>query len=692
MDKAQRNVLRKVITDCREVLETAIAEVLQGHYGIHADGTIESADGLPHLDASAREGRDRILAHLRHVQGAGFELDEAVTQLVREVAFTHLNRFCAYKAMEARGLIREAVSRGPKSQGFMFYLADHPDDEALWSAGQQDVAYRHYLEWLSATCSAEIGALFAPQDPANDLFPPYRALTQVLELINSEELASVWDQDETIGWVYQYFTPKELREHARSESSAPRNAYELAFRNQFYTPRYVVQFLSENTLGRLWYEMRRGQTEVTDACPYLVYRPTEVFLEPGETPPDSDDTETRGVADGDDRAVYVPDRPKKDPREIKVLDPACGSGHFLLYCFDLLEGIYAEAYDDPDLGPDLQAEYGSFSAFERAIPQLILRHNLHGVDIDLRATQIAGLALWLRTQRFYAEREIPRDDRPAIRRANVVCAEPMPGETSMLEEFLETLEGERLRELVSDALGLAPDQAPRVTSTMAESLRSLVRTVWGQMELASEAGSLLQVDEALQEAIDEGRREWEEQLPLLRVTELSLTEQPQERYYRFVPEEADTFWAQAERIVDVALRDYIEHATNGRDYQRRLFAEDALQGFAFIDLCRQSYDVVLMNPPFGKPSKPSKAYIDKTYPRTKNDVYAAFVERGLQWLQPGGLLGAITSRTGFFLSSFQTWREEILLGEAHPTVFADLGYGVLDTAMVETAAYCLAKR
>jgi hypothetical protein len=54
-------------------------------------------------------------------------------------------------------------------------------------------------------------------------------------------------------------------------------------------------------------------------------------------------------------------------------------------------------------------------------------------------------------------------------------------------------------------------------------------------------------------------------------------------------------------------------------------------------------------------------------------------------------LGAITSRTGFFLTSFKKWREEILLQEATPTVFADLGYGVLDSAMVETAAYCLVK-
>ena len=96
-----------------------------------------------------------------------------------------------------------------------------------------------------------------------------------------------------------------------------------------------------------------------------------------------------------------------------------------------------------------------------------------------------------------------------------------------------------------------------------------------------------------------------------------------------------------------------------------------------------------MNPPFGEPSKNSKDYIVFAYPRTKNDVYAAFVERWLGCLSKGGRLGAITSRTGFFLASFQTWREEVLLTQAQPMVLADLGYGVLDSAMVETAAYVL---
>jgi hypothetical protein len=99
--------------------------------------------------------------------------------------------------------------------------------------------------------------------------------------------------------------------------------------------------------------------------------------------------------------------------------------------------------------------------------------------------------------------------------------------------------------------------------------------------------------------------------------------------------------------------------------------------------------VVLMNPPFGAASPAAKGTIGAVYPRTKNDLYAAFIERGIELLHPRGMLGAITSRTGFFLTSFQKWREEILLREAQPTVVADLGYGVLDSAMVEVAAYCL---
>ncbi|MBI3948940.1 MAG: SAM-dependent methyltransferase, partial [Acidobacteria bacterium] len=453
MDKALRNTLRNVVTQCRKLLEEAINEILQGQFGIHKNGEIEDASRMGHLWPSDQAYREQVLVHLQHIRAGGFKPADAVEQLIREVAFTHLNRLVAYKMLGQRKLIREAVSRGINSNGFKFYLADHPDDETLWSSGQQDVAYRHFLEWLGGTLSEEIGVLFSPHDPANRLFPRQQVLDQVLALINSEELKDIWTEDETIGWVYQYFTPKELREKARKESSAPRNSYELAFRNQFYTPRYVVQFLTDNTLGRIWYEMRKGETVLKEKCQYLVRRPNEVFLSEGEinARDAGDANDAKGEKSQEEllnEPVFIPHRPTKDPREIKILDPACGSGHFLIYCFDLLLAIYEEAWDQcPDLLSDLRASVVSKEEFMKQVPGLILRHNLHGIDIDLRATQIAALALWLRAQRAYQELGLKRDERPKITKSNIVCAEPMPGEEDLLEEFLKNLRGDRLETL-----------------------------------------------------------------------------------------------------------------------------------------------------------------------------------------------------------------------------------------------------
>jgi len=148
-------------------------------------------------------------------------------------------------------------------------------------------------------------------------------------------------------------------------------------------------------------------------------------------------------------------------------------------------------------------------------------------------------------------------------------------------------------------------------------------------------------------------------------------------------------WTKAEARLRTALTQFAQAAQ--ASYQGRLFALDALQGLRLIDLCREVFDVVVMNPPFGAPAVGSKDRLARAYPRSKNDLLAIFVERGLQLLRPGGRLGAITSRTGFFLSSFQKWREEVVLGQARPEVMADLGHGVMDDAMVEAAAYVLEK-
>jgi hypothetical protein len=420
MDQATRNKLRNVVTQCRKLLEEAVGQELQGRFGISAHArrdevVIEDETRMTNLSAEEHAYRRDLIDHYEHIKALVGKPKDALGQLVREIAFTHLNRLCAYKMMEAREVyvggqkFREAVSRGTNSNGFKFYLADHPDDERLFRTGQQDIAYRHFLDWLGGLLSEEIGVLFSPNDPANRLYPPQRVLDQVIALLNGDDIRpeetelreawpKIWCEDETIGWVYQYFTPKELREQARKESPAPRNSYELAFRNQFFTPRYVVEFLADNTLGRIWYEMRKGETKLRNQCRYLVRRPNEIFLNEGQEPPPNKDTSSEGLTQDEllKRPMHIPHRPKKDPRELKILDPACGSGHFLLYCFELLLAIYEEAWDDSDLGPALRQDFVTLDDLRKAAPGLILAKNLHGIDIDLRCTQIAALALWLR--------------------------------------------------------------------------------------------------------------------------------------------------------------------------------------------------------------------------------------------------------------------------------------------------------
>ena len=255
----------------------------------------------------------------------------------------------------------------------------------------------------------------------------------------------------------------------------------------------------------------------------------------------------------------------------------------------------------------------------------------------------------------------------------------MPGEEALFRAFLDGLDTHRVQQLLPRVATLG-DKLPVVSESLIDDLKAWVNCVWENMRLASNAGSLLQmlgVEPRLQQEVRQVFREVFGSLFREELTSILGAEE----------EEAVRGGV---RLVLELVTVYVTETTPDSDLLHVLFREDTVRGVAFLDVCRRGYDVVLMNPPFGDSSRLAKPYIDKFYPRTKNDLYAAFVERGLNMLFDGGLLGAITSRSGFFLSSFQKWREEILLGEATPTVFADLGYGVLDTAMVETAAYCIA--
>jgi hypothetical protein len=679
MEKEQRNRLQKATQDARRLLEEEFAGQLLQTYDINvASGRCNEEPGA-HLQAEQRLIREKLVAWIEHRSAQINDEKEALLLTLREMAFTALNRFVALKLMEARELVRPCVSGGLESEGFQEFTA-----VAQGLLADQEGAYRLYLETIFEDVSRELRALFDPRDPASLLWPKRTALLELLDILNRPELAELWGEDETLGWVYQYFNGDAERKKMREESSAPRNSRELAVRNQFFTPRYVVEFLTDNTLGGIWYEMRQGQTGLKERCRYLVRRPNEIWLRPGEdAPPEVMADEALSQEELLQQPVPIPHRPLKDPREIRMLDPACGSMHFGLYAFDLYLEIYTEAWEIAQ-GSDEQAKQGEafapFIAFAadfankadylREVPRLILLHNIHGIDIDSRATQIARMTLWLRAQRAWKEQQLEVAGRPPITRSNVVCAEPMPGERQLLADFVDQQFPEAERGLV----------------------QQLLETIFDKMKLAGEAGSLLKIEEEISDAIDQARREWQklavQQQDLFSPIEIAELGQVGSSLNVDLMNLTRDFWLDIEERIYNALRDYAEQAQSGSGLQRRLFAEDAAQGFAFIDVCRRRYDVALMNPPFGDPPLRPNLELQAQYVAVKHDIASAFLERGLGLVNRNGLVGSITTRTLFFLSYLSQWRENVIIDSASVAIFADFGDGVLE-ATIETAAHVI---
>lgn len=624
-DQATRNRLQRFVTDVRRILEEEFTRQLQNDLGMDpVSGEVTPIENLTHINDSQRETarimRDTV-AH--YCASPGTDVRSALDRIVREQAFTVLNRLAALRMAETRDLLIESVGNGYQAKGFQLYAR-----LAGAGLGETGDAYRTYLRSVFDELSADLPGLFDRFSPQGRLFPREAALMQVLAQINDGEIEPLWTEDETIGWIYQYFNSKEERRAMRDASQAPRNSRELAVRNQFFTPRYVVEFLVDNTLGRLWFDWTGGQTALRDRCQYLLVKPDE-------------QPEAASLL--------------RDPRTIKLLDPACGSMHFGLYAFDLFQAIYREAWDweqahgpnmmDRETGGSLGLKaltetYADQASLLRDVPRLIIEHNIYGVDIDPRAAQIASLALWLRAQRAWHEAGVKAKERPQVGQGHVVAAVAPPAEVDLRNQFMEDL----------DPLD-------------AELFEQTLFMLKGLPEL----GVLLQVEKELPALI---RKVFGEHGPMFSKEDMAQ-------------------WRKAETRLRKALTHYVRAARS--TYQGRLFAEDALQGLRMIDLCREKFDAVVMNPPFGACSTGTREYIEKRYKRSKSDLLSVFAERASQLLNKTGFIGCISSRTAFFLTSFSEWREDFLNNDANAFIFADLGQKVLDAAMVETAAYCLSK-
>lgn len=584
LDDRQRKALSRLVVSARTILFDDAEKTLRGTYGILPSGIIQGEAGLA-PDPSLRARRRTLEAVVDHLRADGTSAKGAVERLMREVAFTHLNRLLAIRVADALGVLAPSLRNGTQSAGFRQWIGDVAP---LLATADDTGGYWTYLSQCADELAVDAPALFDPRNPLLALRPSKSAFDGVVDLLADPEHADLWDADDTFGWTYQFFNTRDERQEMR-KSGAPRDSRELAVRNQFFTPDYVVRFLVHNTLGRRLVDADPS-TALLDRLPLLIDPPA-----------------TRGAP--------------VDLVQVKVLDPACGSGHFLLGCYDVLEAAWGLAGVPP------------------AEAATLIVPCLWGVDIDPRAVQVAQAAVIFRARRACGRLPLPPP--------NIVCARSLPEDPAAWDKAEEGL-GEDLRRLVK-AMRAALREAP-VLGPLLKAEQRLASEIRTTVVGASDAGDDLFSTAGI----------------------------------------AHDAFGSAERAVIAALQRAAD-ATSATPAER-LLAAGASDAVRLVETVRNRYDAVLMNPPFGEPVPSTKDYIKAAYPwiPTKDyNLLAAFVGRGLELCKAEGYLGAITSRAGMFLKTFETWRTQVMLGNRLVSL-ADLGFGVMEEAMVEAAAYVLA--
>ncbi|MEM0498295.1 MAG: BREX-1 system adenine-specific DNA-methyltransferase PglX [Methanothrix sp.] len=603
----ERSSIREMTLRAREVLTKEVEELLRGVYGLDDRGRFEDAGKLPAVRSleEARETRRRLESHISDQEGAGLSRQEAVRKLIKEVAFTHLNRLVAFKMLEARKLIRGTLDRYQDSNAFKLYIADHDDDYHLYirgnmpqnemGEGPRDIAYRHFLLWQCENLSKEIKVLFDPDSLASRLFPRPKVLSSLIEMLNDPDLEAAWREEETIGWVYQYFNENEKKDvfdrlYKKKQKVKPED---IPAATQLYTPRWIVRFLVQNTLGRLWMQMH-PDSRLIERLDYFVPLAGDV---PAEKP--------------------------KPVREIQVLDPACGTMHFGLVAFDLLAEMYKEEMERA--GQPGWPERPSVSS-EEEIPAAIIANNIFGIDLDLRAVQLSALALYLRAKSMNPKVQIVE--------SNLACADLHVPEDSKLEEFL---------------------MASRFTLPVYE---RIIRRLWGIMRGGSGkgVGSLLPLELAITSEVERERRA--HLTSLQRFEDLADAPQELAATNAWGPE----FWDALEDQIAMAFDEFARrHAAlgGGESY----FVGEARKGMRLLDIMRRRYDCVFTNPPYmtRRNMNPELAdFTEANYPEGKGDLYTAFIQRCLEMVREGGRMGMIAQQSFMFISSYEELREELL--------------------------------
>lgn len=597
MDKDRRNNLRRVIRECRRILEEDLGRELL-YYGFSADGIV-GVEALGYL--KDLETRRRIEAAIEKERVGGITEREAIERYIRQSALTFLNRIAALRALEVRGLIAETVIQRYGGKSFR---------ERRISEREPGLSPYEALKKSLTEAFNEVGkdvkVLFDIDSEYSIIFPSEKACRDVIKVLCYDVTEEDWREDDIIGWVYQYFND-ESREKFKKEKRKPK-ADDVPVINQFYTPHWIVKALVDNTLGKLWLEMH-PQSRIRELCAYMI-------------------PENLG------------DREPKKAREIKVLDPACGSGHFLLYAFDVLYEIYRE--DELDTP-------------EEEIPALILENNLYGIDIDLTSVQLASFALYMKAK--------TKSPTARIRAINVVCADIRITNGRRRYEFLKWYEDD-------------PE------------LQQIFAKLFNDLSYTYEIGSLLKVRKPFEELFE--KRKGPQQTRFLAGQKTIEGQIAGQTSFKVRDLDGNVAMVVPKRRTIEEMLENLKALESSGDMGERLFVSETEKSVGLLSILSDRYDVVLMNPPYGDMPPKTKEYLRKYYPNTHFDYYAAFIEQASDLTE--SYVGALTGKTFMFLKRYEWVREEIFGRRMRPQMILDLGSRVLDVATANWAAFTAKKK
>lgn len=580
----------------RKLIDTAYRNCL-GRLGVNASA-LSPADAAPNGFTAERQRIDTIFEVL--VSETGSHAD-AYEKLVEELTFTLFNRLAALKVMEAHTLHPEIVTRrsqhGDRSFAHKYWLEQNPGGRNEEMEG----LIRFFEDQLSAL-TAEI-PLFSPHHPYH-LLPTAIELNSIMNAFNQVETdpqveADIWQSDDVLGWLYESYN--NYKKVAHKESGDKTEYNKVSIQSQVYTPRWVVKFLIDNSLGKLYLEMY----------------------------PDSEIKSRYKIAN----APNTRTRELKPLTEIKLIDPTTGSGNYLLYGFDLFYDLYTDQVEN------YGADYD-----DRKIAELIIAHNLHGIDLDDRAIQLAQLGLYIKAKRKKRTAKIDH--------FNIVSSD------FFLPSFNE------VKHLFENGQRLTPE------------LERIVADLWDDLQQAYKFGSLIRLEEKfslrLHGLVDQFGK-----------TQVQLfEEQTLADYDNF----RETFFTNLQKAISQNA------ARQGQNFLN-IKTQDAI---TFLQLLTQKYDIAVANPPYTDSADLGpqlKTFVDTNYKQPykfNTNLYASFIKRCCEILNDKGKVAIVHPPTFMYIKTFVDVRK-YLIDKLHISLFVEWGYlGMFNpSARVDSAMYVL---